>query len=352
MTPELLRDAHGELVPILTGKLEEHIIADVAWAAACYIDWTGDQTFAAGPGRELIVETARWWASRIEQDADGSGHIRGVIGPDEYHEKVDDNAYTNVMARWNLKRAADAGVDAVDERERHRWLELADSIVDGYDPATGIYEQFDGFHALEPLLVSQLTPQLPVAADMLLGHERTQMSQVVKQADVLMLHYLVPDELATGSLEPNLDFYGPRTAHGSTLSPGVHAALLARAGHIAESLEMLRLTARIDLEDIGHSTAGGLHLAAMGSVWRTMALGFAGLRPAGDALAIDPLLAPGWDSLKVRVRFRNSRVHVRVLADAVQASADPPVAALTPAGERVQLDRTPQTFTRPARRTP
>ena len=352
VTPELLRDAHGELVPILTGKLEEHIIADVAWAAACYIDWTGDQTFAAGPGRELIVETARWWASRIEQDADGSGHIRGVIGPDEYHEKVDDNAYTNVMARWNLKRAADAGVDAVDERERHRWLELADSIVDGYDPATGIYEQFDGFHALEPLLVSQLTPQLPVAADMLLGHERTQMSQVVKQADVLMLHYLVPDELATGSLEPNLDFYGPRTAHGSTLSPGVHAALLARAGHIAESLEMLRLTARIDLEDIGHSTAGGLHLAAMGSVWRTMALGFAGLRPAGDALAIDPLLAPGWDSLKVRVRFRNSRVHVRVLADAVQASADPPVAALTPAGERVQLDRTPQTFTRPARRTP
>ena len=344
VTPDHARDPHGELVPILTGRLEEHIVADVAWAAACYIDWTGDEAFAGGPGLELILQTARWWASRIEPDKHGHGHIRGVIGPDEYHENVDDSAYTNVMARWNLKRAADAGADTVDEQERQRWLELADSIVDGYDPSTGIYEQFAGFHALEPLLIAELSPRLPVAADLLLGHERTRSAQVVKQADVLMLHYLVPEEVAPGSLEPNLDFYGPRTAHGSTLSPGVHAALLARAGRPAEALEMLRLTARIDLDDIGHTTAGGLHLAAMGGVWRTLALGFAGLRPAGDALAINPMLAPGWETLELRVRFRNSRVRVRVRPDAVEASADPPVAAVNPAGERVQLDRRPQSF--------
>jgi trehalose/maltose hydrolase-like predicted phosphorylase len=344
VTPDHARDRRGELVPILTGPLEEHIVADVAWAAAHYIDWTGDEAFAAGPGRELIVQTARWWASRIEPDTHGRGHIRGVIGPDEYHENVDDNAYTNVMARWNLRRAADAGAGMVDEHERRRWLELADSIVDGYDPATEIYEQFAGFHALEPLLISELAPRLPIAADLLLGHERTRSAQVTKQADVLMLHYLVPDEVAAGSLQPNLDFYGPRTAHGSTLSPGVHAALLARAGRLAEALEMLRLTARIDLDDTGHTTAGGLHLAAMGSVWRTLALGFAGLRPVGGALAIDPVLASGWEALELRVRFRNSRVSVRVHPDAVEASADPPVAALSPAGERVQLGRSPQTL--------
>ncbi len=344
VTPDHARDRNGELVPIRTGQLEEHIIADVAWAAACYIDWTADQAFAAGPGRELIVQTARWWASRIELDTNGHGHIRGVIGPDEYHENVDDNAYTNVMARWNLKRAAEAGSDVVDEHERRRWLELADSIVDGYDPSTGIYEQFAGFNALDPLLIAKLAPRLPVAADMLLGHERTQATQVVKQADVLMLHYMIPDELAASSLESNLDFYGPRTAHGSTLSPGVHAALLARAGRLAEALEMLRLTARIDLDDMGQMAAGGLHLAAMGSVWRTLAVGFAGLRPVGDALALDPVLAPGWDTLELRVRFRNSRVRIRVLPGAVEASADRPVAALNPAGERVELDRTPQTF--------
>jgi trehalose/maltose hydrolase-like predicted phosphorylase len=344
VTPEQARGPRGELVPILTGPLEEHIVADVAWAAACYIDWTADQKFAAGPGRELIMQTARWWASRIELDGNGRGHIRGVIGPDEYHENVDDNAYTNVMARWNLKRAADMGAEVVDEGERRRWVELAETIVDGYDPTTGIYEQFAGFNALEPLLISKLAPRLPVAADMLLGHERTQSTQAVKQADVLMLHYMVPDEVAAGSLEPNLGFYGPRTAHGSTLSPGVHATLLARAGRLTEALEMLRLTARIDLDDIGHTTAGGLHLAAMGSVWRTLALGFAGLRPAGDALAIEPVLPPGWETLELRVRFRDSRVRVRVHTDAVEASADPPVSALSPAGERVQLDPIPQTF--------
>ncbi|MGZ4287928.1 MAG: glycosyl hydrolase family 65 protein, partial [Solirubrobacteraceae bacterium] len=344
VTPGHVRDHRGELIEVSTGRLEEHIVADVAWAAACYIDWTGDEAFATGPGRELIVQTARWWASRIELDEHGRGHIRGVIGPDEYHEHVDDNAYTNVMARWNLRRAAAAGAELVDERERRHWLKLAEMIVDGYDPVTGIYEQFAGFHALEPLLIAQLAPRRPVAADLLLGHERTRTAQVVKQADVLMLHYLVPDEAASGSLEPNLEFYEPRTAHGSTLSPGVHAALLARAGRLAESLEMLRLTARIDLDDIGHTTAGGLHLAAMGSVWRTLTFGFAGLRPAGDVLAIDPVLPPGWETLELRVRFRASSVRVRIRAGAVEASGDPPLNALNPAGERVELTREAQTF--------
>ena len=108
VTPAQAPGRGGEMAPVLTGLLEEHIVADVAWAAACYLDWTGDRAFAAGPGRELLVQTARWWASRIELDADGTGHIRDVMGPDEYHAHVDDNAYTNVMARWNLRRAAGA----------------------------------------------------------------------------------------------------------------------------------------------------------------------------------------------------------------------------------------------------
>ncbi len=344
VTPERLRDRRGELVPVLTGELEEHIVADVAWAAACYIDWTGDAEFASGQGRELIVQTARWWASRIEQDDQGRGHIRGVIGPDEYHAPVDDNAFTNVMARWNLRRAADAAAEIGDERERRRWLELADTVADGFDPTTGIYEQFAGFHRLEPLLIADIAPQRPVAADMLLGHERTRTAQVIKQADVLMLHYMVPDEVCGGSLGPNLDFYEPRTAHGSTLSPGVHAALLARASRLDEAVETLRLTARIDLDDVSHMTAGGLHLAAMGSVWRALAFGFAGLRPVGDALAFDPVIAPAWDTLELRVRFRGSRVRIRIRSGAVHVCADPPITALNPAGERVEVAEAGQTF--------
>ena len=109
MTPEAANLATGELVAIRTGELEEHITGDVAWAAAYYLAWTGDHAFATGPGRDLLVETARYWASRVRFDQDGRAHIYGVIGPDEYHEPVDDNAFTNVLARWNLRQAAKPG---------------------------------------------------------------------------------------------------------------------------------------------------------------------------------------------------------------------------------------------------
>jgi trehalose/maltose hydrolase-like predicted phosphorylase len=345
VTPLTAPDGHGGNGPVYSGRQEEHVVADVAWAAAHYIDWTGDEAFANGPGLELLVQTARWWASRIERDDDGSAHIRGVMGPDEYHEHIDDDSYTNVMARWNLRRAAGAtGDGSIDPQEHSGWLELADAIVDGYDPVTGIYEQFAGFNALEPLVIADLAARRPVSADMLLGHARVRAAQIVKQPDVLMAYYLIPEELAHGSLRPNLDFYDPRTAHGSSLSPGVHAALMARAGHLEHALELLRLTTRIDLDDIGGEAEQGVHLAAMGSVWRAIALGFAGLRPAGDALAIDPVLPPGWESLKLGVSFQGSRIRVCVRPDCVQASADPPVAMLTPAGERVMLGRDAHLF--------
>ncbi len=185
-----------------------------------------DTAFADGAGRDLLVETARYWASRVRRDSDGRAHIDGVIGPDEYHELVDDNAFTNVMARWNLRRAS--AVANVAEVERAAWLAVADALVDGYEPTTRVYEQFRGFADLEPILISEVAPRRPIAADLLLGAERTAQAQVIKQPDVLMLHHLVPDEVAPDSLSANLDFYEPRTAHGSSLSPAVHAALLAR----------------------------------------------------------------------------------------------------------------------------
>jgi trehalose/maltose hydrolase-like predicted phosphorylase len=323
VTPDSAPAGDGSTGAVLTGPLEEHIVADVAWAAACYIDWTGDRAFATGAGLELLVETARWWASRIDLDGDGRAHIRNVMGPDEYHEHVDDNAYTNVMARWNLRRAARDARGRIAEQERRRWEALADVLVDGYDPKSGLYEQFDGFFALEDLVIAEIAPQRPISADLLLGHERVRAAQVVKQADALMLHYLVPQETAMGSLAPNLGYYEPRTAHGSTLSPGVHAALLARAGRTGQALALLRLTAHIDLDDIGQMTAGGLHMAAMGSVWRTLAFGFAGLQASENALLVDPIAVPGLDAIALTVRFRGSRVRLRIAPERASISAEP-----------------------------
>ena len=325
VTPSHAHDHTGRIVPIRTGELEEHIVADVALAASCYLDWTGDAEFAAGPGRELMVETARYWSSRIRLDRDRLGHIYGVIGPDEYHEPVDDNAFTNVLARWNLRRAAALARGFVPEAERGRWLQLADAIVDGYDPDTRLYEQFAGFFRLEPLIVADLVARRPIAADLLLGHDRVAGAQVLKQADVLMLHHLVPDEVAPGSLEPNLAYYEPRTAHGSSLSPAIHAALFARVGRMGAAVDALRLSSRIDVDDLTGTTAGGLHLATMGGVWQALVFGFAGLRASSAGLTVDPHLPEAWDALELRVKFHGHSVRIRIEHDAVAVEADPAV---------------------------
>ena len=309
VTPESARLATGELVPIRTGELEEHIVGDVAWAAASYLAWTGDDEFAAGPGRDLFVETARYWASRVRKSG-GRAHIYGVIGPDEYHEPVDDNAFTNVLARWNLRQAA--ALDGVDEDERAAWLGTAEALVDGYDRASGLYEQFAGFFELEPLIIEEIASRRPIAADLLLGAERTAGAQVLKQADVLMLHHLLPDEVAPGSLAPNLDFYEPRTAHGSSLSPAINASVLARDGRYRQALEALRIAARMDLDDLTGTTAGGLHLATMGGLWQALVIGFGGIRPRGEALCVDPRLPTEWNALEFALRFRGRPLRLRI----------------------------------------
>jgi trehalose/maltose hydrolase-like predicted phosphorylase len=145
---------------------------------------------------------------------------------------------------------------------------------------------------------------------------------VLKQADVLMLHHLVPDQVATDSLAPNLAFYEPRTAHGSSLSPAVHAGLLARAGRFPEALSSLRLAARIDLDDLTGSSAGGLHLAAMGGLWQALVFGFAGVRVRADALAVDPRLPPEWDALELRLRFRGDPLALRIDHSGVSLSGE------------------------------
>ena len=132
-----------------------------------------------------------------------------------------------------------------------------------------------------------------------------------------------------GSLEPNLRFYEPRTAHGSSLSPGIHAALFAHARDDGRALEALRIAARIDLDDVTMTTAGGLHLATLGSVWQALVLGFAGVRPGTDGvLALDPRLPGEWSAFEVTVRFRGRRVRVRKERDHTTVWSDGPVRVL------------------------
>ena len=322
VTPSEVRGPRGNMIPIATGAHEEHIVADVAWAAAHYAAWTGETGFLTGAGRDLLVETARYWASRIQLDSARRGHLNQLMGPDEYHQLVDDNAYTNMMARWNLRQAAEVLTRTNgDPKEAETWRALADCLVDGWDSERGLYEQFTGYFDLEPLLMNQIGPP-PLAIDMVLGSERVARSQLIKQADVLMLYQLLPNDVVPNSLATSLAFYEPRTAHGSSLSPAISAALFARAGEPDRALELFRLAARLDMDDLTGTTAGGMHLATMGGVWQAMAYGFLGLRARDSFLSIDPSLPQEWSALELRFRFHGRRVNVRAEHNAVTVRCD------------------------------
>ena len=201
---------------VLSGKLEQHISADIAYAVWQYWRATGDAAFLLEAGAEILLDTARFWASRAMPEADGKRHIRHVIGPDEYHEDVDDNAFTNVMARWNIARGVetvellrarwpDAGRGvgatlALDDDELADWRDAVARMFTGLDPATGLYEQFAGFHALEAFdLAAYADRTMPI--DVVIGRARTQASQVVKQADVTALIALLPEEFPGATAE-------------------------------------------------------------------------------------------------------------------------------------------------------
>jgi kojibiose phosphorylase len=315
----------GEKVPILSGFMEHHISGDVAWAVWEYWKATGDDDFMRTMGVELLAETARFWATRASRGSRGRYHIPMVVGPDEYHEAVDDNAYTNVLARWNVRRAMDAltwlehddppAADALAERlglssaEMLYWHKVAEGLVDGFDPDTKLYEQFTGFFALDDIDPAALA-QRPLAADLLFGRETTLNSKVIKQADVVMLCYLLPDEIADDVARANLDYYEPITCHGSSLSPGIHAALAARLGDMELAADAFRLAADIDLSDNMGNAARGLHLATMGGLWQAAVMGFGGVRRRDDVLVVDPHLPEGWQEFSFRMCFRGARLHV------------------------------------------
>ena len=332
-TPERAVAYDGTVVEILSGRLEHHISADVAYAVWQYWRASGDDAFVLDAGAEILLETARFWACRAVAEADGRRHIRHVIGPDEYHEDVDDNAFTNVMARWNIERALDA-IDllrgrwpdraaellarlALDDNELADWRNAVARIETGLDPATGLYEQFAGFHALEPIdLVAYARRTAPM--DVVLGRERTQLSQVIKQANVVALMGLLPEAFPGAIAERNFRYYEPRCAHGSSLSAGMHALVAARLGDQETALGYLRETASADL-DLDPNSAGGVRIAGLGALWQAVVLGFAGLDLTGEALGLDPRLPPQWRSLAFRACWRGRTVAIRIAGATVEA---------------------------------
>lgn len=333
VTPQTAVAPDGKLITILTGEREQHISADVAYATWQYWRATGDDAFMIEAGTEILVETARFWASRAQVERDGHAHIRQVIGPDEYHEMVDDDAYTNTMAIFNLERAADAL--AILKREKNkdfqrvcarlgltedeppRWQELAARLTTGFDPATNLIEQFAGYFLLDEVDVVALR-RYTTPIDLLLGPERIRRSKAIKQADVIALSALLWEKWPVAVHDTNFRYYEPRTAQGSSLSPALHALVAARLGDTAIAQAYFNQAAEIDLANNMGNAAGGVHTGALGGLWQAAVFGVAGLHVHENGIAVDPHLLPSWAELRFPVQWRGRSLHLRIEAEPTQ----------------------------------
>lgn len=345
-TPEHVVGPDGRIMPILCGRLEQHITADVAYAVWQYWQAARDEQFLLEAGAEILLETARFWSSRAQPEADGYCHIRHVIGPDEYHEDIDDNAFTNVMARWNIRRALEIAALlrerwpdkwallssrlGLSDAELTQWQSVANTMATGWDPKTELYEQFAGFFSLEDIDLASYTGRT-VPMDVVLGRERTQRTKIVKQADVVALIGLLPEEFPGDSAVTNFRYYEPRCGHGSSLSGAMHGLVAARLGYSELALRYFEQAVAIDLSDTHTTIAGGLHVAALGGTWMTAVFGFAGLSLQSDGIALNPQLPARWQSLCFGIEWHGRKLKIRIDA------ADRVVQATLEAGEPMSL---------------
>lgn len=326
-TPQAIIAPNGEVLKVRNGEMEVHITADIAFGVWKYWKTTADDDFFLQMGAEIVLESARFWASRGELQSDGAYHIMHVIGPDEYHEDVDDNVFTNLMAAWNLRRGAEtvhllqqqapdrwrelAGRLQYDDAEIKRWPALADAMFTGFDSQTLLFEQFSGYFDKEQVDLRSYEPRT-AAMDVILGHERIQRTNIVKQADVVLAMYLLWDEFAPKVCAANFYYYEPRTAHGSSLSPCIYALMAARLGDADRAWRYLKQASDIDLRNNMGNAAGGVHAAALGGLWQAVVFGFGGVRAESDGLFLAPKLLSHWGRLAFPLQWHECRLRVAI----------------------------------------
>ncbi len=315
-----------KMVRIWTGDIEIHISAMVCLAYVQYWIATGDDEMMLTRGAEIFFEVARFWASRAEWNKDANRfEYRDVIGPDENHDHVDNNAFTNAFARWTLltarrvlewveQRDPQAAANyrtrlELDEAELQRWQHVADHIYFAYDPHTALVEQFEGYFQRRDIDLPSMEPRTE-SVQAILGIEGASLVQVIKQPDVLMLAYLLPDLFDQRMLLANFEYYNARTDHtyGSSLGPSIQAIMACRLGKTGEAYEHFIRAARADLRDVRGNAGDGIHGASAGGVWQAVVFGFGGLRVGEQGWQVTPHLPAHWRRLTFRFTYRGKPI--------------------------------------------
>ncbi|MCO5725303.1 glycoside hydrolase family 65 protein [Robiginitalea marina] len=324
-----------------------HISPDVVYGIWLYYQASGNWEFMLEQGAEVLFEVAQFLVSRVHFKMDKNRYeILRVLGPDEYHENVDNNAYTNYLSQFSLVKACQVfdrmkeehpgrlaallektGIPA---RAREDWNDIADRLyLPAPDPETGVIEQFDGYFGLEDIRPDALRKRLIDPGEYwgwpngIAVH-----TQVLKQADVIQLLAML-DGFPKEVLTANYEYYEPRTEHGSSLSPSVHALVACKAGHHEEAYRYFLESATIDLYNAskkvmsGGSFLGGIHTAAAGGVWIIIVRGFAGFELTDAGVAFSPALPAHWKTLRFALKVRGCRLEVVLSPNGIRVHGAP-----------------------------
>jgi len=312
-TPEWAKDIDGSIIKILTHKFEHHITSDISYALYKYYVATGDEKFMQEKGYEIMFGTARFWASRCTFNKKTKKYeINQVIGPDEFHLKVNNNAYTNIMAKWNLITAYKlfrkikkdslsfcAKLQkklALKNQEPRDWKKIAPLLSENID-ANRIVEQFDGYFKLKKIPITETDENgIPIISPKIKTHYMDK-TQFVKQADTLMLIYLLHDVYSLSTKIANYNFYIQRTLHKSSLSPSIHSIVACISGDLQKAYALFNVALRTDISNLFGNTREGIHGASLGGTWQAVVFGFAGVSITREKPYINPRMPRSWKKI-------------------------------------------------------
>ena len=321
-TPQTWVNFDGTVIPVHTSEREHHIASDVAYGLLSYYQATGDEDFMLQYGAEMVFETARFWASRVTYDRRSERYeINGVIGPNEFQGSVDNNSYTNYLAKWVLRSGSElyyylrkkhprrlrtiAERIALQDQEVDIWKELAEKVVFLID-SRGLIEEFEGYLGRKDVTISEWDENgMPVwPSEVNLAEAKG--TQLVKQADVILLLHLFSNDFSLDIKRTNLEYYEKRTAHKSSLSIPSYAIVALELGGAEKAYKYLTLAANTELRDIRRNTEHGVHVAALGGAWQIVVYGLGGVRLRDGVLSVNPTLPNNWHKMRFRVWFRGA----------------------------------------------
>ncbi|XMO85064.1 glycoside hydrolase family 65 protein [Algibacter sp. AS12] len=307
---------------------EIHRNGAIAFAIYNYHRYTGDYSYIPEKGLEVLIGIARFWQQRATFSADKNQYvILGVTGPNEYENNVNNNWYTNYLAKWCIdytleqikKIEAEYASDfsriaekvKLSKKEMALWKAVADNMYFPYSEKHQVYLQQDGFLDKELISVENLSKsERPINQKW--SWDRILRSPYIKQADTLQGFYFFEDHFSNETLERHFDFYEPFTVHESSLSPCVHSIQAAKLDRMEQAYTFYLRTSRLDLDDYNHEVHEGLHITSMAGTWMSIVEGFGGMRVRDNKLSFTPKIPKQWKGYSFKVNFRNHILKVHI----------------------------------------